>query len=48
MSWDEVRWDPYTQVVTVSILETKTSKTKSFALTTGKTCLDCVYVKVGD
>jgi hypothetical protein len=48
MSWDEVRWDPHGQVATVSIVELKTSKTKSFALPAGKTCLDCVYVKAGD
>ena len=48
LSWDEVRWDPYAQVATVSILAMKTSKAKSFALPAGRACLDCVYLKAGD
>jgi hypothetical protein len=36
MSWDEVCWDPYAQVATVSIVEMKTSKTKSSPYPTSK------------
>ena len=48
MSWDEVRWDEHAQVVKVCWYEMKTSKTKVFAVSAGKTREDCVYLKCGD
>ena len=48
MSWDEVRWDEHAQVATVCWFEMKTSKTKAFALSAGKTRQDDVYLKGGD
>jgi hypothetical protein len=48
MSWDEVRWDEHAQVVKVCWYEMKTSKTKAFAVSAGKTREDCVYLKCGD